>query len=479
MKDTNVVFYLQGRFATKNREKLSLFQNLLKFPFVEAAMQNYLRYSIFIFIAYFFTGCGQASFIQGRQQVQEGLITEKKEQLSIEPLLDIPDITDFQNKLFVLLNAGTIYFYSQQFDSCIEYLNLAEEQIQEQYTRRVSQEIGSIFSNDYSVNYMSYPVEHLLVHFYKSLAFLGKNNVEGAWVEVKKLQEKLDYLQDYPGFYKFTADDYKFLNYYCGLVGQKNNDENFARVCYTRAGLDSDQMLESNKNNPKINIQLLGLVPEIYEAYLRVLVQTDKDIHHLKIAYPILFDTYQSPSIGLDSRDWSFSVTDQFTKEFNQREEELEPKMVSRVVTKFLISEGAVLASDMALEQRKKDREKKNEEKRKNGEKEDNSTDNMDTFWTIVGVFGQVMKVVNDVSEKADLRQWFLLPDYIVISTTNNNQKSNNAVIHLIDNNDVLVDYWAPKKVKRFNPNEYQRTINFNSSNENNRNDTRVKRRRD
>ena len=193
-------------------------------------MKILLKSIFFVLLISSLIGCGQTNFVSARRDVQADVIHQKTDDATISKFKKIPDIKKYQNTLFSLLNMGTIHFYQQQFDSTIYYLDKAEERIQDQYTRRVSQEAGSILTNEYNVDYKSYPVEHLLVHFYKSLAFSGLQKTESAFIEVRKLQEKLDFFETSPGIYAFKNSDFQSLNYYSALIALQNGDENFARA---------------------------------------------------------------------------------------------------------------------------------------------------------------------------------------------------------------------------------------------------------
>lgn len=425
----------------------------------------------FLLLVSMLIGCGQTSFVSARRDVQSDIIHKKTDEATTGKFRKIPDIKKYQNTLFTLLNLGTIHFYQQHFDSTIFYLNKAEERIQDQYTRRVSQEAGSILTNEYNVDYKSYPVEHLLVHFYKSLSFSGLHQSESAFIEVRKLQEKLDYFETTPGIYSFNSSDFQSLHYYSALIALQNGDENFARVCFTKGRMNADEHIKSNKSIQKINIRLAGLVPDLQEAYLRIIVQTSDNIHHLKVAYPVIYNSFQTPDLTRRTGDILFPVSAQFETEFEKRQKDLEPKMITRVVTKFLLANGTATLSEEMIEKRKREKQKENAEKKEKGEKVDDKTDGADIFWGVMWAFGNIMKIVNDVTEQADLRQWFLLPDQIIIGTEPNNKITSNTLT-VIDNDKMSVSFYPPKIFREFHPDDFQRTINFNAADTDNRNNS-------
>ncbi len=442
-----------------------------------------MRKLLFIPLLIFAVGCGQGTFTEIRKDVQSDVLKKEVNTASVEKFKKIEGYKNFQNKLFNYLNLASLHFYSQQLDSSIYYFNLAESRIEEQYTRRVSQEVGSILTNQYNVDYQSYPVEHLMIHFYKSLAFLQKNDLDGAIVEVRKLQQKLSYLDQFSGFYKIKQTDYPFLNYYSGMVFHLAGDDNAARVSFKLANYDYDSLKEKLPSSKQTNLHITfsGMIPELNEAYIRLLVNTDDDIYTLKVAYPVYFDTFSNPDVkdsGSETGQHKFDVAGKFETEFNAKEKELQPKNFARVAAKFILANGTAAVSEKMMEKRKEEKEKEKEEKKKKGEKvDDNSTNGEDIFWGSLWVLGNVMKVVNDVTEKADLRQWFLLPSTIYLSVDSSKPDSTHST--LFQSEKLTLDYLLPKRVRVFNEEQYQQTIDFNFDNQDNRNDGGNRRRDD
>jgi len=436
---------------------------------------------LFIPLLILAVGCGQSTFTEIRKDVQSDVLKKEVTTSSIEKFKKIEGYKNYQNKLFNFLNLASLHFYSQNFDSAIYYFNLAENRIEDQYTRRVSQEVGSILTNQYNVDYQSYPVEHLMIHFYKSLAFLQKNDLEGSVIEVRKLQQKLSYLDQFSGFYKIKQTDYPFLNYYSGVIFHLNGDDNGARVSFKLAGYDYDSLKTTLPSSNKMNLHITfsGMIPELNEAFIRLLVNTNDDIYTLKVAYPIYFDAFSNPDLKESSfvtGNQKFDVARKFETEFNAKEKELQPKNFARVATKFILANGTAAVSEKMIEKRKEEKEKEKEEKKKKGEKvDDNSTDGEDIFWGTLWVLGNVMKVVNDVTEKADLRQWFLLPSTVYLSV--DSTKPDSTHLTLFQSEKITLDYLLPKRSKVFNEDQYQKTIDFNFDSQENGNDDHNRRR--
>ncbi|MCK6603094.1 MAG: hypothetical protein L6Q77_14860 [Bacteroidetes bacterium] len=421
-------------------------------------MTSPIRYLIPV-LGIWLSACGQAGFVAQRTAVQDDIIAGTASAESGQALNKIPDIRTFQFRLFRQLNQAGLFFFRQEYDSSLARFSQAEATIEDQYTRRVSQEASSLVTNQYSVNYQGYPVEHLLVHFFKSLIYLGRNDVAGAAVEVRKLQQKLDFLEQKGKPYEIKRTDFRLLNEYSAWISWLNGDENDARVNFRLAGADFDSLKSSlpAKNRAHIVVHLNGLVAELQEAYIRLILTTDSDIHTLKVAFPVVFDPFiVQPSVlnlkDQNTRSAGMDVNGQFTKELEISEKELSGKAMARVATKFVLAEMATNVSEAILDDRERDREKQKEK----GEKVDEAN------WVdgvLFGVFvaGNIMKVTNDVTEKADLRQWFTLPGSITISLRDS-QPDSTSLRLLMTSDRVTVYYQPPVRTGRFNESQYQRT---------------------
>lgn len=418
----------------------------------------------------FLTGCGQASFVAQRTSIQDDIISHSVSASTLQKLNKIPDSKTIQFRLFRQLNRGGLYFFSQQFDSSLLAFDQAEDIIEDQYTRRVSQEVSSVLTNQYSVNYAGYPVEHLFVHFFKSLIFLQKDDIQGAAVEVRKLQLKLDYLENHQNPYKIKRTDFKLFNEFSAWIAWLNGDENDARVNFRLTGVDFDSLKYTlpDKGDVHLKVSLNGLISELNEAYYRLIVTTDEDVHTLKVAYPVTFNPFLSTPLNVGplnstTRSAGLDVNSEFDKQFEISEKELLPKTFTRVATKFIIAEAATQISDKMLEDREEERQKKKEK----GEKVEES-DGVDALLIGINIFGNVMKVTNDVTEKADLRQWFTLPSSVTISLFS--QKPDATIIpvyRLISTHLLTVEFNAPQRLNKFNPNEFEKTdyLDFSGKN--------------
>lgn len=431
-----------------------------------------MRTNFFILLLFLFLiGCGQGTFITKRESIQTAIQQPKAHahQQTIKAIKAIPKANEPSFKLFTYLNLGSGYFFHSEFDSTIFMLNKAEELIDDLYTRKVTQEVASVFLNQYSVNYIGFPIEHLMIHWIKSISFLAKENTDAALVEIRKLQLKLTWLEDNPSIFKFNKSDYQSLYYFNGLMQYLYGDKNSARVNFANAGFDADSIIAilSDEKDNKLFIQMSSIVPELQEAYFRLLVTSEKNVHNLKVAFPIVHRSYSEiPTNGIYSAKETIEVGRIFNHQVDTYLEDQLPKTFLRVATKFILTEAATAIADDQLSDIRKDKEKK---KKEGKEVDDSSTS--ETIWTLVSFASNIFKVVNDITEKADLRHWFLLPNSIQYGFVSSKVSTEATLIS--ENQRLTLVYLPGKKSNPFNPNKHQLTHTIdltgktNSSNKN------------
>jgi hypothetical protein len=99
-----------------------------------------------------------------------------------------------RNAILFYLDKGMINFYAGNYSSAIEDLQEAERLIEEAFTKSLTLEAASFLANDNAKEYPGEDYEDLYINVFKALSFYYMNNVEGAMVEIRKVNEKLRYL---------------------------------------------------------------------------------------------------------------------------------------------------------------------------------------------------------------------------------------------------------------------------------------------
>ena len=101
-----------------------------------------------------------------------------------------------KNNILFYLDRGMIKHYAGMFKESTQDLHEAERLIEDAFTKSVSQEIGSYLANDNAKDYAGEDYEDLYINVFNSLNFYHNNDLEGALVEIRRLNEKLNFLSD-------------------------------------------------------------------------------------------------------------------------------------------------------------------------------------------------------------------------------------------------------------------------------------------
>ncbi len=175
------------------------------------------------------------------------------------------------DKFLYYYDLGVLFHYNHDFDNSIEALNQAKQIYEESFTRSVTDEAAAMLTNDNARPYQPRPFEMLLLCEFQILNYLGKNDPDGALVEVKQAQiiaEQL-YQKD-----NEKVNDNGLLRYLTALVYEMKGDKDDAAIAYyetVRAykagttdlpkevyGFASDRLLAAERES---DFQSFGLAP--------------------------------------------------------------------------------------------------------------------------------------------------------------------------------------------------------------------------
>ena len=101
-----------------------------------------------------------------------------------------------RNEILYYIDRGVIAHYAGLYQESFENLETAERLIEEAYTKSITQEIGSYIVNDNVRDYPGEDYEDLYINIFNALNFYHTGNLEGALVEIRRLNEKANHLAD-------------------------------------------------------------------------------------------------------------------------------------------------------------------------------------------------------------------------------------------------------------------------------------------
>lgn len=108
-----------------------------------------------------------------------------------------------QNKLYKhkdraikYLDLGMLYHYQGDYEKSNQYLEQAELTIEDLFTKSVSKAALSMLLNDNVLEYSGEDYEDIYTNAFKALNYLHLNNFDAAFVEIRRINMKLDLLED-------------------------------------------------------------------------------------------------------------------------------------------------------------------------------------------------------------------------------------------------------------------------------------------
>jgi len=152
---------------------------------------------LLLIILFSLFGC---SNIRTRDAYKESLLTNVQNRNFPGAIKIIEDTKEksFSEKDRVLyhLYKGVLLHYNQEFmESNIE-LNIAEDAIEELFTKSISRAASSMLLNDNTFAYAGEDYEDIYINIFKALNYINLDQSESAFVEIRKVNIKLNLLED-------------------------------------------------------------------------------------------------------------------------------------------------------------------------------------------------------------------------------------------------------------------------------------------
>lgn len=114
-------------------------------------------------------------------------------------------IYDSKDRLLYYLDLGILHHYQGNYMQSNELLHKAETTMEELYTRSISRAVLSILINDNLLEYSGEAYEDIYINIIKAINFLQLEQFDNAFVEVRRINDKLVFLEDK---YKKLAEAY-------------------------------------------------------------------------------------------------------------------------------------------------------------------------------------------------------------------------------------------------------------------------------
>jgi tetratricopeptide (TPR) repeat protein len=128
----------------------------------------------------------------------------------------IDKINKRTSRLLYLYERGLVLHYQNRYEESIAAFEEAELVYEELYTKSLTLEIGSLVTSDNIIKYRGERYEAAMIHYYKILDFLYLGQPEGALIECRKLNHRLQVFRDDQDNTVYPNDP--FLQYLTGMV---------------------------------------------------------------------------------------------------------------------------------------------------------------------------------------------------------------------------------------------------------------------
>lgn len=139
-----------------------------------------------------------------------------------------------KNKILYCLNQGYVNFMLGQYEQSNRFFEKAERLVEEQQ-KNVAAEIAVLVSNPEIRPYKPEDFEVIMINFYKALNYLQMNNMEDALVEVRRINIRLQQLNDKYPDHKNRYQRDAFAQLLMGLIYDAAGDWNNAFIAYRNA----------------------------------------------------------------------------------------------------------------------------------------------------------------------------------------------------------------------------------------------------
>jgi len=188
----------------------------------------------FCLIIIFITGCAVPFHKKLDQYLAAGQYKEADELIESEKTNPKENIYSSKNELLYFFDKGAIRQMIGDYKQSSEYLEKAEDIIDKLYTKSLTDETWSFFSNDLNLNYTGEDFEQVIVNIIKTLNYMYEGDFDGAAVEARKINRKLNYFQDSYGEKAIYTDD-AFARYLSGFAYEAIGAVNDAYIDYKKS----------------------------------------------------------------------------------------------------------------------------------------------------------------------------------------------------------------------------------------------------
>ncbi len=169
--------------------------------------KHYYKFAALIAAFIFLSSCSSVTSRTSRFQPIETKVQQQDYKSAVSEL-ETSRSRYYQAKDRVLfyLDLGMLHHYSGKYEKSNEYLTEAEYAIDDLFTKSVSRAAASLMLNDNVLEYPGEDYEDIYTNIFKAINFLKLDEFDKAFVEIRRINEKLNILEDK---YKDLVESYQ------------------------------------------------------------------------------------------------------------------------------------------------------------------------------------------------------------------------------------------------------------------------------
>ncbi|TCO09202.1 COG3014 family protein [Natronoflexus pectinivorans] len=191
-----------------------------------------MKYLLMVNMLLILTGC--ATFYQRTAEVQTQIASGDFEQANRSLERNRRWAESNNHRVLFYMNRGLVLFMMGEHEESNRYFDKADFYI-EDYRKNLATEALVLVSNPMARPYPPEDFESIMIHYYKALNFIALENYEGALVEARRVNIRLQEINDQYRNHKNRYARDAFAHNLMGLIYQANGDYNNAFIAYRNA----------------------------------------------------------------------------------------------------------------------------------------------------------------------------------------------------------------------------------------------------
>lgn len=154
-----------------------------------------MKYIFKLIVLIFLFSCGANFALKSRYSTIEKKLDQQKYTEALNHLKKKGNEYNSNDRVLQLLDLAILEHYNGDYKNSIAHFEEAEQTIDKLYTKSISKAALSIITNDKAMDYDGEDYENVYLNIFKALNYIELNQNEDAFVEIRRINEKLSELE--------------------------------------------------------------------------------------------------------------------------------------------------------------------------------------------------------------------------------------------------------------------------------------------